>query len=101
MLSRGEKRAYFILQFLFEIESRKNSEVDQLLVFDDVADSFDYKNKYAIIEYISELHLTRNFRMLILTHNFDFYRTISFWVWWSLLWCGLSMARAVRSTSRP
>jgi len=77
VLSRGEKRAYFILQFLFEIESRKNSVVDQLLIFDDVADSFDYKNKYAIIEYISELHLLSKFRILILTHNFDFYRTIA------------------------
>ncbi|RKO72125.1 hypothetical protein D7322_08525 [Sphingobacterium puteale] len=77
VLSRGERRAYFILQFLFEIESKKSSQVDQLLVFDDVADSFDYKNKYAIIEYINELHLSDKFKILILTHNFDFYRTIS------------------------
>ncbi|GGH14815.1 hypothetical protein FAZ19_07160 [Sphingobacterium alkalisoli] len=77
ILSRGERRAYFILQFLFEIESRKSSAVEQLLVFDDVADSFDYKNKYAIIEYINELHLSNTFKILILTHNFDFYRTIS------------------------
>src|SRR5690606_23640589 len=77
ILSRGERRAYFILQFLFEIESRKSSTIEQLLVFDDVADSFDYKNKYAIIEYINELHLANTFKILVLTHNFDFYRTIS------------------------
>lgn len=77
VLSRGERRAYFILQFLFEIESRKNNDSSQLLVLDDVADSFDYKNKYAIIEYINELHSSDNFKMLILTHNFDFYRTVS------------------------
>lgn len=77
VLSRGEKRAYFILQFLFEIESRRRSDLPQLLIFDDVADSFDYKNKFAIIEYINELHLSNKFRLLILTHNFDFYRTIA------------------------
>ncbi|MGJ1263775.1 hypothetical protein [Sphingobacterium spiritivorum] len=77
ILSRGERRAYFILQFLFEIESRKNSSVPQLLIFDDVADSFDYKNKYAIIEYIRDLKESGKFNILLLTHNFDFYRTVT------------------------
>ena len=77
ILSRGERRAYFILQFLFEIESRKSASVPQLLVFDDVADSFDYKNKYAIIEYIRDLKESDKFNILILTHNFDFYRTVT------------------------
>ncbi|SFS88534.1 ATP-binding protein [Sphingobacterium wenxiniae] len=76
VLSRGERRAYFILQFLFEIESRKNSGIKNLLIFDDVADSFDYKNKYAIIEYIRDLRESDKFKMILLTHNFDFYRTI-------------------------
>lgn len=77
ILSKGEQRAYFILQFLFEIESRKLNTEKHLLIFDDVADSFDYKNKFAIIEYIHELHRLENFRIIILTHNFDFYRTIA------------------------
>lgn len=76
ILSKGEQRAYFILQFLFEIESRQFSDETTLLIFDDVADSFDYKNKYAIIEYIRDLHFSEKFRSLILTHNFDFYRTL-------------------------
>lgn len=76
VLSKGEQRAYFILQFLFEIESRRASDEITLLIFDDVADSFDYKNKYAIIEYIRDLHLSDNFKSIILTHNFDFYRTL-------------------------
>lgn len=76
ILSKGEQRAYFILQFLFEIESRKLNPKNGLLIFDDVADSFDYKNKFAIIEYIRELHLSSGFRIIILTHNFDFYRTV-------------------------
>lgn len=77
ILSKGEQRAYFILQFLFEIESRKNSPEKHLIIFDDIADSFDYKNKFAIIEYIRDLHLSNDFRIIILTHNFDFYRTIA------------------------
>lgn len=77
VLSKGEQRAYFILQFLFELESRKLSTEVNLLILDDIADSFDYKNKFAIIEYIRELHLLNSFRIIILTHNFDFYRTIA------------------------
>ncbi|GIQ57913.1 hypothetical protein Flavo103_10490 [Flavobacterium collinsii] len=77
ILSKGEQRAYFILQFLFEIESRKYNAANNIIIFDDIADSFDYKNKFAIIEYIKDLHLSNTFRMIILTHNFDFYRTIA------------------------
>ena len=78
ILSRGEQRAFYILQLLFELESRKQSGKDTLLVFDDIADSFDYQNKYAIIEYIHDLDsTTSNMYMLVLTHNFDFYRTLA------------------------
>jgi len=77
ILSKGEQRAYFILQFLFEIESKKSSSDKSLIIFDDIADSFDYKNKFAIIEYIKDLNISDKFRMIILTHNFDFYRTIA------------------------
>ncbi|MGG2098282.1 hypothetical protein ABFY41_11990 [Acinetobacter haemolyticus] len=77
VLSRGESRAYYILRFLFEIESRLSSNEDLLMIFDDVADSFDYKNKYAIIEYIKDLLERPNVNAIILTHNFDFYRTVS------------------------
>ncbi len=77
ILSKGEQRAYFILQFLFEIESRKQNNDTTLLIFDDIADSFDYKNKFAIIEYLKELCQIDIFRIIILTHNFDFYRTVT------------------------
>lgn len=77
ILSKGEQRAYFILQFLFEIESRKLDNNATLLIFDDISDSFDYKNKYAVIEYIQDLHYSDQFKSIILTHNFDFYRTLA------------------------
>lgn len=78
ILSRGEQRAFYILQLLFELESRKSSGRDNLIVFDDISDSFDYQNKYAIIEYLRDLDaLGTNIYLIVLTHNFDFYRTLS------------------------
>lgn len=77
ILSKGEQRAFYILQLLFDVESRKQLNQKTLLILDDIADSFDYKNKYAIIEYIKELHNNSIFKLLILTHNFDFYRTVA------------------------
>lgn len=77
VLSKGEQRAYYILQVLFDIEARKSLNTESLLVFDDIADSFDYKNKYAIIEYLKDIHESNLFKSIILTHNFDFYRTVS------------------------
>lgn len=76
-LSGGEKRALYILQILFEIEARKRSDKPQLLVFDDISDSFDYKNKHAIIEYLNDLQECGQFKLLVMTHNFDFYRTLA------------------------
>lgn len=79
ILSRGERRAFVILQFLFEMESRKTMDHDTILVMDDIADSFDYQNKYAIVEYIKDIAAdsSNKFYMLVLTHNYDFYRTLS------------------------
>ena len=83
-LSTGEKRAFKILQNLFAINELIEEGKQSLLVFDDIADSFDYKNKYAIVEYLSDIaSITLNnskqikqFSLLILTHNFEFYRTV-------------------------
>lgn len=75
-LSQGEKRALYILNVLFEIEIRKNAETPILITIDDIADSFDYKNKYAIVEYLKDIAQVGHFYLLILTHNFDFHRII-------------------------
>lgn len=76
ILSTGEKRALYILNVIFEVEARKKEEGFTLFIIDDIADSFDYKNKYAIIDYLKYMSEIENFFMIILTHNFDFYRTI-------------------------
>lgn len=77
VLSQGEKRALYLLNVIFDIEKIKNSGREVLFIIDDIADSFDYKNKYAIVEYLYEMSTNTNFRLLILSHNFDFYRTVS------------------------
>lgn len=77
ILSQGEKRAFYILNVIFEIKSRQLQNKKTLFIIDDIADSFDYKNKYAIVEYLNDLSKEDNFCSIILTHNFDFYRTIT------------------------
>lgn len=76
ILSQGEKRAFYILNIIFEIKSRQLQNQKTLFVIDDIADSFDYKNKYAIVEYLNDLAKNQNFYSIILTHNFDFFRTL-------------------------
>ncbi|MCW5959313.1 MAG: ATP-binding protein [Pyrinomonadaceae bacterium] len=76
VLSEGEKRAFYLLNIIFEVEARKKLNSNTVFIVDDIADSFDYKNKYAIVEYLKEISTTSNFNQLILTHNFDFFRTI-------------------------
>ncbi|MBP9121414.1 MAG: hypothetical protein KBF59_11180 [Ignavibacterium sp.] len=77
VLSNGELRALYILNIIFEVEARTQMNIETLFVVDDIADSFDYKNKYAIIEYLKDISNKPNFKQIILTHNFDFYRTVS------------------------
>lgn len=77
VLSRGEKRAFYLLNIIFEVKSRQLQNQKTLFIIDDIADSFDYKNKYAIIEYLKDISQEDYFYQIILTHNFDFYRTIS------------------------
>jgi hypothetical protein len=76
ILSMGEKKAFYVLNIIFEMEARKHSKQETLFIVDDIADSFDYKNKYAIIEYLRDVSEEACFKQIILTHNFDFYRTI-------------------------
>lgn len=77
VLSQGEKRALYILNILFEINARRKQGQETLIIADDIADSFDYKNKYAIVEYLKEVSEIDRFCCIFLTHNFDFHRTIS------------------------
>ncbi|MGY3347156.1 MULTISPECIES: phage infection protein [unclassified Bradyrhizobium] len=76
-LSTGEKKALYVLNIIFEIEARRAANQKTVLVVDDIADSFDYKNKYAIIQYLKDIADDETFNQIILTHNFDFFRTVN------------------------
>lgn len=74
--SSGQRRALYLLDIIYQIEINKDNNETTLLVFDDIADSFDYQNKYAIIEYLRDLSKDDSFRIILLTHNYDFFRTL-------------------------
>lgn len=76
-LSTGEKKALYILNVIFEVEVRRQAQQETVFVVDDIADSFDYKNKYAIIQYLQDIADEQCFRQILLTHNFDFFRTVN------------------------
>ena len=78
VLSTGEARALYILDIMYEVYVKWKYRKKTLFVFDDIADSFDYKNKFAIIDFLEDVTKTEdtNFLAVVLTHNFDFLRTI-------------------------
>jgi ABC-type lipoprotein export system ATPase subunit len=76
VLSTGERKALYILNVIFEIQTRKKANQETLMVVDDIADSFDYQNKYAIIQYLRDISQDPLFKQIIMTHNFDFFRTV-------------------------
>ena len=91
VLSKGEARAWHILQFMFEINVRRDAGGCSLVVLDDVSDSFDYQNKFAIIEYLKDELNADGFRVIILTHNFDFYRTAASRLGNNVIQCYMAM----------
>lgn len=76
-LSQGEKRALYLLNFIFEVEAKSKLEHKTLFIIDDIADSFDYKNKHAIIQYLEDIENKEKVYQIILTHNYDFFRSIT------------------------
>lgn len=75
-LSTGEIRSYYLINLIIEVELMKLKNMPFCLILDDVADSFDYKNKYGIIEYLDEIARDPNAQVIALTHNFDFFRSL-------------------------
>jgi hypothetical protein len=77
ILSMGERKALYVLNIIFEVEVRRKNKQETLMVIDDLADSFDYQNKYAIIQYLRDINEDRLFKQIIMTHNFDFFRVMN------------------------
>lgn len=76
-LSQGEKRALYLLNFIFEVEAKTKLGHETIFIIDDIADSFDYKNKHAIIQYLEDIEAKPNVYQIILTHNYDFFRSLT------------------------
>lgn len=76
VLSTGERKALYVLNVIFEIQRRSKTKQETLVVVDDIADSFDYSNKYAIVQYLKDISEDGLFKLIVMTHNFDFFRTI-------------------------
>lgn len=93
-LSVGERRALYLLYVIFEFKARIAKNQKTVIIIDDIADSFDYKNKYAIIEYLREMSEQPLFRIFILTHNFDFYRTFQGRVIYNAKWTNSFIAES-------
>lgn len=74
ILSSGEKTTLNIIKFIVEYIS--NKENNPIIILDDIVETFDYCNRYAFIEYINDM-VKENISIIVLTHNFEFYRTLS------------------------
>ncbi|MFZ2836377.1 MAG: AAA family ATPase [Candidatus Saccharimonadales bacterium] len=77
VLSNGERKALYLLNVIFKLRNQVKKGCDTLVVFDDIVESFDYKNKYAFFEYLQDISSdTNKLYVIVLTHNFDFYRLV-------------------------
>lgn len=74
ILSSGEKTTLNILKFIVEYENCK--KYHPFIILDDIVETFDYSNRYAFMEYINDL-VNLDVPTIVMTHNFEFYRTIS------------------------
>ncbi|MEI3134152.1 MAG: hypothetical protein V8S75_08815, partial [[Ruminococcus] torques] len=72
-----------ILNLIFQILVAQKDGREKLVILDDISESFDYKNKHAIIEYISDIaeytssQGEKVFKVILMFYNFDFYRTVA------------------------
>lgn len=80
ILSSGEKSALYILEFMFRLKSKLANVVEDeiLVIMDDVIETFDYANRNGFIEYIKELTKNERIKLLVLTHNYEFYKSLHY-----------------------
>ena len=79
-LSEGEKTSIALALFISELETSKESNKVNILVFDDPISSFDYDNIYNIYYIIKDKwkELKDKVQFIILTHNNVFYNCLKY-----------------------
>lgn len=79
-LSEGEKTSIALALFISELETSKESDKVNILVFDDPISSFDYDNIYNIYYIIKDKwkELKDKVQFIILTHNNVFYNCLKY-----------------------
>ncbi|GIW63595.1 MAG: hypothetical protein KatS3mg091_397 [Patescibacteria group bacterium] len=75
-LTSEKKRSIYFLNIIYELERLKETNKKTLIIIDDIANYYNYKNKYAIVDYLRQLSTNKNFNFIIMTANFDFFRTL-------------------------
>lgn len=74
ILSSGEKTALNVVKFI--VEYNYNKKNNPIVILDDIVETFDYRHRYAFIEYINDI-VNNGVSIIVLTHNFEFYKTLS------------------------
>lgn len=74
--STGEIKSFNLINFIIEVERIILLGNPFTIILDDAVDSFDYKNKYGIIDYLIDIKDNPLVQIIVLTHNFDFYRSV-------------------------
>ena len=76
-LSEGEKTAIAFIFFITKLKEKNNLE-NEIIILDDPVSSFDSNNLFSAYSFIkSELENVK--QLIILTHNFTFFRLIRDW----------------------
>tara|TARA_B100000700_G_scaffold317619_1_gene409307 strand:- start:1465 stop:3540 length:2076 start_codon:yes stop_codon:yes gene_type:complete len=72
-LSESEKRSLYLFHIIHKIDFIDKKT--QIIVFDDIIDSFDEINQSSFIYYLKTLE-DKSIKFLLLTHNYAFYKTL-------------------------
>ena len=73
LLSSGQKTALDIIRFI--VAYKRIEQKHPIVILDDIVETFDYRNRAAFIQYIDDINKAGSC-VIVLTHNYEFYRTL-------------------------
>jgi hypothetical protein len=74
-LSTSEQRSIYLLDIMHRINCLDGTE--NILIFDDIVDTFDEVNQSSI-SYFIDLLEKKGYKFIILTHNYNFFKCLNF-----------------------